>query len=94
MSDPILCIMCGNLFVCRTDCFRERTVSSCRFRSQKGFSIMENQEPSIMQDIENLNRKSLEALVVDNPDLERLEQLLGQFNVFEAIGAVRHELRH
>ncbi len=48
----------------------------------------------MVQDIENLNRKSLESLVVDNPDLERLEQLLGQFNVFEAIGAVRHELRH
>lgn len=44
--------------------------------------------------MEDNNRISLESLVVDNPDLERLEQLLGQFNVFEAIGAVRHELRH
>lgn len=32
--------------------------------------------------------------MVDNPDLERLEALLGQFNIFEAIGAVRQELRH
>lgn len=37
---------------------------------------------------------ALAALVVDNPELERLEVLLGQFNVFEALGAVRHELRH
>ena len=36
----------------------------------------------------------LESFVVDNADLERLEQLLSQFNIFEAIGAVRHELRH
>ncbi len=38
--------------------------------------------------------KELESLVVDNPDLERLEALLDQFNIFEAIGAVRQELRH
>jgi hypothetical protein len=36
----------------------------------------------------------LQALVVENPELERLESLLDQFNVFEAIGAVRQELRH
>jgi PD-(D/E)XK nuclease superfamily len=41
-----------------------------------------------------LNRKALEALVVDNVDLERLEALLDVFNIFEAIGAVRQELRH
>src|SRR5258708_36134901 len=41
-----------------------------------------------------LDRKALEALVVDNPDLERLEALLDQFNMFEVIGAVRQELRH
>jgi PD-(D/E)XK nuclease superfamily len=40
------------------------------------------------------DRKALEALVVDNPDLEHLEELLDQFNIFEAIGAVRQELRH
>lgn len=44
--------------------------------------------------METESRTALESLVVDNPDLERLEQLLGQFNIFEAIGAVRHELRH
>jgi hypothetical protein len=38
-------------------------------------------------------RKSLEAFVVDNADLERLEFLLNQFNIFEAIGMVRQEER-
>src|SRR5216684_247249 len=41
-----------------------------------------------------LDRKALETLVVDNLDLERLEALLDQFNIFEAIRAVRQELRH
>jgi hypothetical protein len=36
----------------------------------------------------------LEALIVDNKELEQLESLLEQFNIFEAIGAVRQELRH
>ncbi len=42
----------------------------------------------------NEERALLEAFVVDNPDLERLEALLAEFNIFEAIGAVRQELRH
>ncbi|RME60142.1 hypothetical protein D6779_02720 [Candidatus Parcubacteria bacterium] len=41
------------------------------------------------------NQKALlEALVVDNPELERLETLLSEFNIFEALGAVRAEMRH
>lgn len=36
----------------------------------------------------------LERLVVDNADLEQLESLLDKFNLFEAIGVVRQELRH
>ncbi|HRH41027.1 MAG TPA: PD-(D/E)XK nuclease family protein [Pyrinomonadaceae bacterium] len=40
------------------------------------------------------DRTALEAFVLDNPELDKLESLLGQFNVFEALGAVRHELRH
>lgn len=40
------------------------------------------------------NEKLLESFVVDNPDLERLEALLDQFNLFEALGAVRVEARH
>jgi hypothetical protein len=42
----------------------------------------------------DLDRHALEALMIDNPDLERLEALLDQFNIFEALGAVRQELRH
>ncbi len=38
--------------------------------------------------------KRLEAFVVENEDLERLEALLGRFNIFEAIGVVRQEVRH
>ena len=34
------------------------------------------------------------ADTVQNPDLPRLETLLSCFNLFEAVGAVRHELRH
>lgn len=40
------------------------------------------------------DRKALEALVVNNPDLERLEALLDRFNIFEAVGLVRQEIRH
>lgn len=39
-------------------------------------------------------KAALEAFVVGNHDLEQLEALLSQFNVFEAIGATRNELRH
>jgi hypothetical protein len=38
--------------------------------------------------------KHLEDFVLDNDDLERLEALVNPFNIFEAVGAVRQELRH
>jgi hypothetical protein len=37
---------------------------------------------------------ALEAFVLDNPELEELEGNLVQFNLFEAIGATRMEVRH
>ncbi len=40
------------------------------------------------------DRQALEAFVVENADLEMLEGLLEQFNIFEAVGVVRQELRH
>lgn len=43
---------------------------------------------------EDLDRKVLEAFVVNNPDLERLEALLDRFNIFEAVGLVWQEVRH
>ena len=39
-------------------------------------------------------RRWLEAFIVNNADLEELENRLAEFNIFEAIGAVRQELRH
>ncbi len=51
-------------------------------------------EALIHINIDDSDRKALEAFVVDNRDLERLEDLLSQFNIFEAIGAVWQELRH
>lgn len=40
------------------------------------------------------NWNDLESLVVSNPEFERLEGQLAEFNIFESLGAVRHELRH
>ena len=39
-------------------------------------------------------RDALEAFVLENTDLERLEDILSAFNIFEAMGAVRVEQRH
>lgn len=39
-------------------------------------------------------RELLERFVVDNEDLEKLESELAKFNIFEAVGIVRQELRH
>lgn len=39
-------------------------------------------------------RSILESFIVDNVDLEELEAKLAQFNIFEAIGVVRQEIRH
>ena len=38
--------------------------------------------------------KLLEAFLLDNKDLERLEELLQEFNIFSALGVVNSELRH
>jgi len=38
--------------------------------------------------------KALEAFLVGNEDLDRLEALLDRFNIFEAIGMVSRELNH
>jgi hypothetical protein len=40
------------------------------------------------------SRRALEELVVDNLDLEELEAHLADFNLFEAIGVTRQELKH
>lgn len=38
--------------------------------------------------------KILQEFVVHNPELEKLESLLDRFNIFEALGAIRQEVRH
>jgi len=43
---------------------------------------------------QNDDLKELEAFLVNNQNLERLEQLIGEFNIFEALGAVHQEVRH
>jgi hypothetical protein len=40
------------------------------------------------------DRRALEAFVVENTELETLEGFLDQFNIFEAVGVERQELRH
>ena len=40
------------------------------------------------------DRLALEALIVNDQEFTRLETLLEQFNIFEAIGAINVELRH
>jgi hypothetical protein len=40
------------------------------------------------------DRQALEAFLLDNPELSKLEALLDEFNIFEAVGAVRREMRH
>ena len=39
-------------------------------------------------------RESLERFIVENPSLERLEDLLAEFNLFQVLGIETNELRH
>src|SRR5215212_1191844 len=50
--------------------------------------------PSAESDPYLAQRRQLEALIIGNADLQELEARLGQFNIFEALGAARQELRH
>lgn len=56
-------------------------------------SLISQDTPQISS-INLSDHQLLERLVVENEDLERLESLLDRFNIFEATGSVRHELRH
>lgn len=47
------------------------------------------------QGLESLDAyKALEDFIVDNPDLEHLEDMLAEFNVFEVLGIEKSENRH
>lgn len=43
---------------------------------------------------EQEQRAILEKLIVDNKDLEELEAQISRFNIFEAVGMVRQEIKH
>jgi len=49
---------------------------------------------SVAMTIYSKERALLESFIVDNEELEELESKLAQFNIFEALGVVRQELRH
>lgn len=52
-------------------------------------SVRETRGPNQDQD-----REYLESFLTNNPDLERLETLIADFNIFESIGMCRQEIRH
>ncbi|MGI8484028.1 MAG: PD-(D/E)XK nuclease family protein [Thermomicrobiales bacterium] len=58
--------------------------------AEDGEIINAAQEPAALLH----DRRALEAFVVENADLEALEGLLDQFNIFETVGVIRQELRH
>jgi len=43
---------------------------------------------------EREKREALEKFVIDNKNLEELEQKISRFNIFEAVGMIRHEIKH
>lgn len=48
-----------------------------------------------MNDINNIaEEKILEDLILNNPELDKLENLLGVFNIFETLDIVNAEIRH
>ncbi len=43
---------------------------------------------------QNKSQAALARLIINNPELEKLESTLSEFNLFEAIGVIRQELKH
>lgn len=41
-----------------------------------------------------IDKQALERFILNNPDLEKLEDLLSQFNIFETLNIVDAEIRH
>jgi hypothetical protein len=67
------------------------TQTDGKMEAAEGRSMAEAAESPL--DLRVGDRQALEAFVVENTDLETLEGLLEQFNIFEALGVVRQELR-
>jgi hypothetical protein len=42
----------------------------------------------------DLQIEELEKLIFDNPDLENLESIIDQFNIFSSLGIISQEIRH
>lgn len=45
-------------------------------------------------DKEQSDRFELERFIYDNPDLEKLEAIIDQFNIFSSLGIINQEIRH
>src|SRR5229473_5999283 len=46
------------------------------------------------EQVDTTELKALERFVVENDDLLALESRIGRFNIFDALGLTRHEVRH
>ena len=44
--------------------------------------------------VESKNVEALERFLLENPELDKLEGLLSQFNIFETLNIVQTEVRH
>ena len=40
------------------------------------------------------NPQALTKLIINNTDLDRLESMLSEFNLFESVGVIKQEIRH
>src|SRR5215213_4631094 len=63
------------------------------FAHFKGSSVTIEQSARPMSD-QTADYSALERLLVTDSSFEQLERMLGGFNIFEAVGVVRQELRH
>jgi len=52
-----------------------------------------SQNPKVEVDLKS-NIDALERFILNNPELEKLEDLLSQFNIFETLKIVDAEIRH
>jgi len=43
---------------------------------------------------EKLEKEILRDFIVNNPELEKLEEIIDEFNIFTALGIINYEIRH
>jgi hypothetical protein len=73
---------------------KRRTMSDQRLEFGVQAAESPRDAPADFDETVRNQRQALTRFVVDNRELERLEQLLLRFNIFDAIGVARQELRH